>query len=262
MTKRAFPMLDGKLTFISGAASGIGRAAALLFHSYGARLVLADIDAEGLGRTAALVREGGGEAAAFTLDVADYDAVDAVFEKIDREFGPLDAAFNNAGVEGAGGRMVPTQSYSRDAFDDVLRVNARGVFACMQAELRSFTASGQKGAIVNTASVMGLWGQPGMIGYCVSKHAVVGATRTAALEAAPAGVRVNAICPGAVATPMLTERGFVQNPEFAEAAAGVHPMKRIAEASEVAEAAAWLLSDKASFITGCALPVDGGLSAG
>ncbi|PAX06774.1 SDR family NAD(P)-dependent oxidoreductase [Sphingomonas lenta] len=246
-------MLHGKVVLVTGAASGIGAAAARLFASYGARLALLDRDEE----VAALAAELP-DAVALPYDVADRDAVFAAVEQAAARFGRLDGAFNNAGIEGLGGGMAPTEGYPADEFERVLAVNVRGVFNCLAAELPRLPPGG---AVVNTASVLGWLGGPGQAAYAASKHAVVGLTRSAALEQAARGVRVNAILPGAVATPMLLERGFRANPDFAEAAPGAHPMGRIARPEEVAEGAAWLLSDKASFVTGHTLAIDGGLSA-
>lgn len=249
-------MLDGKSLLITGAASGIGRAAAAVFGGYGARLTLIDRDGE---RLAEVAGELGG-AARVICNIADSTAVvDAVATAI-RHYGRLDGAFNNAGIEGAGGQFYATADYPEDAFDDVMRVNVRGLWNCLRAEIPAMLATGG-GAIVNTASVMGWLGASGMAAYVASKHAVVGLTRTAALDYACQSIRVNAVLPGAIETPMLTERGFIANPGLADVAAAAHPLGRLGQPHEVAEAAAWLLSDCASFVTGHCLAVDGGLSA-
>ncbi len=244
-------MLEARNILITGAASGIGRAAAEVFAGYGAKLLLVDRDAK-----VRDVASGITGAQASVLDITDAAALNDALGG----FPVLDGAFNNAGVEGMEGRMVPITDYPEDEFRRVLQVNTEGLWNCLKTELKVMQGA-RRGAIANTASVMGWLGAPGLAAYSASKHAVVGLTRSAALEAAPHGVRVNAVLPGAVATPMLTERGFAANPEFALGAAKAHPLGRIAEPEEVAEAAAWLLSDKASFVTGHCLAVDGGLSA-
>jgi NAD(P)-dependent dehydrogenase (short-subunit alcohol dehydrogenase family) len=244
-------MLEGKRIAITGAASGIGKAAAHLFADYGAALLLIDRDPQ--------VREvaaGIAGSEARLADIADSAAIADLFANA----GHLDGAFNNAGIEGMEGRMVPITDYPLDEFRKVQSVNVEGLWNCLRAQLGLFAGQGS-GAIVATSSVMGWLGAPGLAAYSASKHAVIGLVRSAALEVAEANVRVNAVLPGAVETPMLTERGFTQNPDFAAAAAASHPMGRIATPNEVAEAAAWLLSDKASFVTGHCLAVDGGLSA-
>jgi len=249
-------MLDRKTILITGAASGIGAAAARLFAYYGAQLVLLDRDAPGLVSVAADISG----AITAVCDIGDSGAVVAAVERAVVQFGRLDGAFNNAGIEGAGGRFHPTADYPADQFDAVIAVNVRGLWNCLRAEVPVMLAAGG-GAIVNTASVMGWLGAPGMAAYVASKHAVVGLTRAAALDYAAQGIRVNAVLPGAIETPMLTERGFIANPGFAEFAAQAHPLGRLGQPGEVAEAAAWLLSDRASFVTGHTLAVDGGLSA-
>jgi NAD(P)-dependent dehydrogenase (short-subunit alcohol dehydrogenase family) len=244
-------MLEGRTIAITGAASGIGRAAAHLFADYGAALLLLDRD-ETVGAVANEI-----DRAAFrVVDVTDAAALAEAMSA----HGTFDGAFNNAGIEGMDGRMIPMADYPDAEFRRVQRVNVEGVWNCLKVQLAAFAAAGN-GAIVNMASVMGWRGGPGLGAYSTSKHAVIGLTRSAALEAAATGVRVNAVLPGVVETPMLMERGFVSNPGFAEEAPTLHPMGRIARPEEVAEAAAWLLSDKASFVTGHCLAVDGGMSA-
>lgn len=248
-------MLDGKSILITGAASGIGRASARLFADYGARLTLVDFAADGLAETA----EGLADCQTVLADVRDtaacQNAVNAAIER----FGGLDGAFNNAGTEGTNGRMIPTAAYPEDEFDRVIAVNLRGVWNCLRAELPVMLAA-RKGAIVNTASIFGWLGCSGMPAYVASKHGVIGLTRTAALDYAAKGIRVNALLPGAIDTPMLTGRSFDSNPGFGDVVVGLQPMKRLGQPSEMAEAAAWLLSDKASYVTGHTLAADGGFS--
>jgi NAD(P)-dependent dehydrogenase (short-subunit alcohol dehydrogenase family) len=248
-------MLQNKVILVTGAGSGIGEAAARLFTSYGATVACLDIDGAAAERIAAEV---GGQA--LTANVADTAAVETAVEAVVARHGRLDGAFNNAGIEQRGAAMFPTGGFPMDDFDRVIAVNLRGVANCLSPQLREMAAAGQ-GAIVNTASVMGSFGNPGMAAYAASKHGVMGLTRVAALDYARQGIRVNAIQPGVVLTPMMTERAFPANPGYADFAEQVHPIGRVAMPAEIAEAAAWLLSDKSSFVTGAALAVDGGYSA-
>jgi NAD(P)-dependent dehydrogenase (short-subunit alcohol dehydrogenase family) len=244
-------MLEGKRVLITGAASGIGAAAARCFSGYGATLILMDrnpqlmIDAAQYKNTTAHV-----------ADVADRQQLTYAFLGI----GPLDAAFLNAGTEGMGGRMTPLDSYPDEEFDRVQSVNTNGLWNCLKHVIPKLKAN-NGGSIVATSSVMGWLGAPGMSAYIASKHAVIGLVRGSAIDFAAFNIRVNAVLPGAIETPMLTERGFIENPGFAEHAAAAHPLGRLGQPAEVAEAAAWLLSDKSSFVTGHSLAVDGGLSA-
>ncbi|MEO0412383.1 MAG: SDR family oxidoreductase [Pseudomonadota bacterium] len=245
-------MLDQKVIFVSGAASGIGRAAVTLFRAYGALIIATDIDAAGL--------ESLRSDSVFTqvTDIADSMQVEtALSSGLDR-FGRLNGAFNNAGTEGMGGKMMPMTDYPTQEFERVSRINVGGLWHCLKAQLAHLSAGS---AIVNTCSVMGWRGAPGLSAYVASKHAVAGLTRTAALEVAGQKIRVNAVLPGPIETPMLTDRGFKTNPEFRDFAEQSNPMRRLGTAEEVAEAAAWLLSDKSSYVTGHLLAVDGGLGA-
>ena len=252
--------LTDKAALITGAGSGIGRAAALLFAEEGARLALADVDDLGSEETARLVREHGGEAFHLHCDVTESAQVDALVAATVERFGRLDCAFNNAGI---GGTSAPVADYDRQAWDRVIAVNLTGVFLCMQSELRQMVAQGT-GVIVNTASVVGVIGYPYLAAYNAAKHGVVGLSRTAALEYAGQGIRVNAVCPGWTETPMVMDEGPVpaSNPDVYAAIAGLAPMRRLAQPIEIAQAVAWLCSDAASFVTGQPLVVDGGVAAG
>lgn len=245
-------MLENKVIFLSGAASGIGRAAVTLFQDYGAKIIAVDIDAGGLAPLASdtVMTE--------HVDISDASDLESALGKGLDRFGKLDCAFNNAGTEGMGGKMVPLSTYPTDEFERVSRINVGGLWHCLKAQLPHMKPGA---SIVNTCSVMGWRGAPGLSAYVASKHAVAGLTRTAALELAAQKIRVNAVLPGPIETPMLTERGFKTNPEFRAFAEQSNPMQRLGTPGEVAEAAAWLLSDKSSYVTGHLLAVDGGLGA-
>jgi NAD(P)-dependent dehydrogenase (short-subunit alcohol dehydrogenase family) len=247
-------ILDGKVVLITGAASGIGRATALEAHREGARLLLSDVDADG---GEALRGEIGGEAIFSTCDVTDEDAVEALVAQAVDELGALDCAFNCAGILGT---VSLTTDLDYEAWRRILDVDLNGVFLCTKHELRAMAPRGS-GSILNMASAAGLIGWPGASGYVAAKHGVVGLTRAAALEFAAQGVRVNAICPSYTKTPMVDD--LFQNllggdPAYVDAALANHPIGRFAEASEIAAACVWLLSDKSSYVTGTAMSVDGG----
>ena len=244
--------LDGKVALVTGAGSGIGRATALAFAHAGARVVAADVDEAGGAAAAAQITEAGGDGIFVRADVAEAQEVEALVAAAVARYGRLDCAHNNAGI--SGGRGL-TGDIPDDVWERVLRVNLMGVFLCMKAELAQMLRQG-RGAIVNTASVAGLVGGSSSP-YVASKHGIVGLTKNAALEYAQQGIRVNAVCPGAVRTPML-ERVFAARPDLEEAWRAAEPVGRFGEPAEVAAAVVWLCSDAASFVTGVALPVDGG----
>ena len=251
------PMLRNMVALVRGAASGIGRATAVAFAEAGARaVVVADVNIEGLEETAAMVRARGAEALAIRTDVSRAEDVERTVADAVAAFGRLDCAFNNAGIEGV---MSPTAEIIETDWDRTLAINLTGVWLCMKAELPHLLAA-DGGAIVNCASVAGLVGFQGAASYVASKHGVVGLTKAAALDYAPTGVRINAVCPGVIQTPMI-DRVLERDPAMEAALTAMEPVGRLGRADEIADAVVWLCSDAASFVTGQAIAIDGGFVA-
>lgn len=246
----------GKSVLVTGGASGIGRAAAISFAQQGARVTVSDVDVAGGEKTVADIRQAGGEAQFVKADISKSADVEALIGKVVATHGRLDCAFNNAGIEI---EHLPLAESDEATFDRIMSVNVKGVWLCMQHEIRQMLKQGG-GAIVNTASVAGLVGAPLQPIYAASKHAVVGLTKTAAAEYSRFGVRINTVCPGIIRTPML-DRALEREPKREKTIVKVHPIGRLGEAQEIANAALWLCSDSASFVTGHQLAVDGGLTA-
>lgn len=251
-------LVDGKIVLVTGAASGIGRAAALLFNREGARaVVVADIDVDLVQETAELLRADGGTALALPVDIADRERVDAMIARTVAEYGRLDCAFNNAGVAGAPAR---TADCTDENWHFVINVMLTGTWLCMRRELQQMLAQGG-GAIVNTASVASFAASPAMPAYTAAKHGIAGLTRTAALEYVLDNIRVNAICPGATMTRMMRDNAGAA-PGMLEQIAQSQPGRRISDPLEQAQAAVWLCSDRASFVNGTLLTVDNAATVG
>ena len=246
----------GQVALVTGAASGMGLATARAFADAGAAVVLADVNEAALRAATDGLTAAGHRALGVACDVSDEDQVAALVERGVATFGRLDMAFNNAGIQAPPSDAADEPA---DVFDRVHAINLRGVWACMKHELRQMRAQGS-GAIVNCSSLGGLVGLPGRAAYHASKHGVIGLTKSAALEYAPRGIRVNAICPGPIETPMVAAmiaRGELNVPE----AVANQPIGRLGRAEEIAAAVLWLCSPGASFVLGVALPVDGGYTA-
>ncbi|HAD09676.1 MAG TPA: short chain dehydrogenase [Porticoccaceae bacterium] len=250
-------LVEGKVALVTGAASGIGAAAAEVFAEKGARVVVSDIAEDGGMATVESIKNAGGEAVFHRCDVTDPEQVQNLIQTTVDTYGRLDAAFNNAGIEG---EAATTPNCSLENFDLNVNVNLKGVFLCMKYQINQFLKQGSGGAIVNTASVAGLVAAKGVPAYVAAKHGVVGLTKTAAVEFAKKNIRVNAVCPGGIRTQML-ERAIEDKPWVEKQLLRLQPIGRLGEPKEVGRVVVFLCSDEASFVTGHAMPVDGGCVA-
>lgn len=250
-------MFDQKVALVTGAASGIGRASAQLFAEHGAAVMVSDIDVARGNETVKLIADAGGRAEFIRADVSQSADVQAMVDATIDAFGRLDFAHNNAGIPGLG-MTIP--DYPEDEWNKGIGVMLNGVFLGMKYQIPKILAHGDGGAIVNTSSGAGLIGFPGMSPYVAAKHGVIGLTKTAALEFGSQGVRINAICPGTARTQMVDDWLGDSAENLAQVEA-LHPIGRLAQPREIAEAAIWLCSPAASFVLGIAMPVEGGYTA-
>lgn len=248
---------EDKVVVVTGGGYGIGRAACRAFSRDGARVVLADVDVRSGEETATLIQGAGGEAAFVRADVSREEDIEALVQKTVDMYGRLDCAFNNVGIHKT---FTSTVDFTQEVWNEMMDINLKGMWLCMKYEIRQMLEQG-KGAIVNASSVAGLIAAPSNPAYPASKHGVIGLTKMAAVEFAKRGIRVNCICPGPTRMTRMNEELSEIAMDIIEKMNDKVPMGRTAEPREIAEAAVWLCSDKASYVTGAALPVDGGLVA-
>lgn len=247
---------EGRVALVTGGGSGIGRATSLAFANEGARVVVDDINVQGGEETLRLIKSAGGDAIFVKADVSKAAEVEAMVHRAIEIYGRIDCAFNNAGVGEPLKRLSKT---SEDNWDRVMATNLKGVYLCMKYEIPHMYKQG-KGAIVNTASLAGLKGLSGQAAYAASKHGVVGLTKSAALEYAGASIRINAVCPGVIDTPLIAPN-MRDRPQVQKAYVDMEPIGRLGKPEEIAAAVLWLCSDEASFVIGSCFSVDGGVVA-
>lgn len=249
--------MQGKVAIVTGSGSGIGRETAKLFAREGAKVVIADWSEEGGNETVSIIEEAGGTAAFFQVDVSNEAMVKGMVDFAVSHFGGLHYAHNNAGIDQIG--RDPIYKVEEDVWDKVVDINLKGVYFCMKHELAHMIPQGS-GAIVNTSSGAGINGVPGMTSYCAAKHGVIGLTRSAALDHAREGVRINAVCPGLIESNIL-EKTFAETPELKDVYMASQPMGRIGQPHEIGDAVLWLCSNSATLMNGAVVAVDGGYSS-
>jgi NAD(P)-dependent dehydrogenase (short-subunit alcohol dehydrogenase family) len=257
MTTQSQGELSGKVALITGGTTGIGRDTAVLFAKHGAKIVITGRRETEGAETVNFIRAAGGEGLFVQGDVSRTADVQSMVRKTVEKFGRLDVAFNNAGIEG---NWTPMIEQTEEDWDRVIDINLKGTWLCLKHEIQQMLKQGDGGAIVNMSSVAGLMGAAGAGTYVASKHGVIGLTRTAALEYATQGIRVNAVCPAVIETAMA-DRAF-RDPEVSKRVLAQHPIGRFGKPMEIAEAVLWLSSAKASFMTGHYIVLDGGMLAG
>ena len=249
--------LEGKVALVTGGTSGIGRDTAILFAKAGAKVVIAGRRGAEGHETEELVRAAGSAGLFVKTDVSKAAEVEGLIRSAVDKFGRLDIAFNNAGVEGV---WAPIVRQSEEDWDRTININLKGVWLCLKYEIRRMLKQGNGGAIVNMSSIIGLIGSTGVAAYSASKHGVIGLTKTAALETAKNGIRINAVCPGFTETAMAGR--IFSAPGVRKYVLGCHPIGRFGKPMEIAEAVVWMCSDRASFMTGQSMVLDGGFLAG